>query len=136
MPAWMPSYLCQKSGRNHEIVLAEIKRIYTTPYCVIVMWYCSGDRTPSHSYVLVTGIFWECFQNLIYMHLHYIFFVFRIGGAICIISAWPIWLPEVHHFAIQLLPICCQYMYANFAFEIEGAICIIIAGPFDCQYFI
>jgi len=36
-------------------------------------------------------------------------------------------------FIIQLLPICCQYIYANFASEVGGAICIIMAGPFDCQ---
>ena len=33
----------------------------------------------------------------------------------------------------QLLPICCQYMYANFASEVRGAICITMAGLFDCQ---
>src|SRR5205085_8770901 len=59
---------------NHGIVLAEIKRIYTMPYCtshVILLQY----RTPSHSYVLVTEMFWECFRNPIYMHLCHIFFV-------------------------------------------------------------
>ena len=80
---------------------------------------------------IVTGMFWEYFQNPIYMHLHHIFFVSRIGGAISIISAWPIWLSEVHHFAIQLLPIsCCQYMYANFVSVVGGALRIIMVSPF------
>ena len=50
-------------------------RFYTAPYCashVILLRY----RTPSHSYVLVTEMFWECFRNPIYMHLCHIFFVF------------------------------------------------------------
>ena len=32
-----------------------------------------------------------------------------------------------------ILPICCQYIYANFASEVRGAICITMAGLFDCQ---
>src|SRR5436305_10081266 len=36
-------------------------------------------------------------------------------------------------FIIQLLPICCRYIYANFASEVGGAICITMVGLFDCQ---
>jgi len=75
MLAWMPNHYIQRSGWNCGIVLAEIKRIYTAPYCAIVTWYCSGDRTPSHSYGLVTGTFPEHSCNPIYMHLCHIFFV-------------------------------------------------------------
>ena len=69
MLAWMPNYYVQCSGRNCGIVLAEImERILTAPYCashVILLQH----RTPSHSYGIVTGMFWECFRNPIYMHL-------------------------------------------------------------------
>src|SRR6266498_3742074 len=33
-------------------------------------------------------------------------------------------------FIIQLLPICCQYMYADFVSVVRGALCIIMASPF------
>src|SRR5947209_19194288 len=36
-------------------------------------------------------------------------------------------------FIIQLLPICCQYIYANFACKTRDAICILMADLFDCQ---
>src|SRR5204862_7253654 len=36
-------------------------------------------------------------------------------------------------FIIQLLPICCRYIYANFTSKVGGAICITMAGLFDCQ---
>ena len=49
-------------------------RFYTAPYCAShVILLC--HRTPSHSYGIVTGMFWKCFRNPIYMHLCHIFFV-------------------------------------------------------------
>lgn len=32
-PAWILGYYVQRSGQNHEIVLAKIKQIYIAPYC-------------------------------------------------------------------------------------------------------
>jgi len=36
-----------------------MERILIAPYCTMVIWYCFGDRTPFHSYGLVTGTFPE-----------------------------------------------------------------------------
>ena len=47
------------------------------------------------------------------------------------VLSWP--AKKVHHLATRLLPICCQYMYANFVSVVGGALRIIIAGLFDCQ---
>ena len=71
MPVWMP-LLYPKFWPE---LWNNAGRFYTAPYCashVILLRH----RTPSHSYGIVTGMFWECFRNPIYMHLCHIFFVF------------------------------------------------------------
>ena len=99
----MPNYYTQMSGRNYGVNFDCV--LLRHSYMILFRHWM-----PSHSYRIVTRMFWECFRNPIYMHLCHIFFISRIKDAICIILAWPIWLPEVH----QLLPISYQYMYANF----------------------
>src|ERR1043166_5751403 len=49
---------------------------------------------------------------------------------------WPVLrltIVGLYHFATQLLPICCQYMYANFVSVVRGVLCIIMTSPFYCR---
>src|ERR1043165_2033795 len=90
-------------------------------------------------------MFWECFRYPIYMHLCHIFFVSIYFQNLSSPSLMVRWLVEnwrcnmyylglahlfTSHFASQLLPICCQYMYANFVSVVRGALCIIMTSPF------
>src|SRR5256885_5436838 len=77
-------------------------------------------------------MFWECFWNPIYAFAPHIFCIqnwrcnlYYLNLAYLIARSAP--------FIIQLLPICCQYIYANFASKAGGAICILMADLFDCQ---
>ena len=114
-------------------MLAEIKRIYTAPYCAIVTWYCSSDRTPSHSYVLVTGMFWNvsrtqyiciCATYFLYLYISEIFLtllssslvvrwlenwrwnMYYLGLTHLIVGSAPSCNPTIAY----LLPVCvCQF---------------------------
>src|ERR1043165_2813423 len=94
-------------GRFYGIILAKImERILTAPYCashVILLRH----RTPSHSYRLVTGMFWECFRNPIYMHLCHIFFVsiyFRNLPSSSLVVRWlENWRCNMHYLGLTHL---------------------------------